>query len=61
MKPMNLVKTLKSHKSGWVAIDIKSLKVIAKDKKFSSISKKVESRKDTFLMPAAKNYFGFIT
>ena len=61
MKPMNLIKSLKSYKNKWVAIDQKSLKVVAQARDFASLSKKIESRQNIFLMPAAEDYFGFIT
>jgi len=61
MKPIDLTETLKPYKSGWVAIDSKKYKVIAKARDFIRIAEKVKGRKDIFLMPASKNYFGFIT
>lgn len=59
-KPIDLSKTLASYISGWVAVD-KENRVVAHAKDFSSICKKVKDVKDAFLVPASKNYFGFIT
>ena len=61
MNAIDLRKTLKSHSQGWVAINNKNKKVVAHAKTFASISKKVSGLKDVFLMPASKNYFGFVT
>lgn len=60
MKPIDLTKALKPYKSGWVAINEKSL-VIAHAKTFEDITKKVIGAKKFFLMPASQNYFGFVT
>lgn len=59
-KPIDLSKTLTSYISGWVAID-KENKVVVHAKDFAAICAKIKNRKDLFLVPAAKNYFGFIT
>lgn len=63
MKAVNLTKQLKPYKSGWVAIF--NNKVIAHAKSFELISEKVKHlkmpAKDTLLIPASKNYFGFVT
>jgi len=61
MKLLDLTKTLKTYKSGWVAIDEIKGKVIAHAKDFESISKEVKYKKNVFIMPASDNYFGFIT
>ena len=61
MKAIDLRQALKSHSQGWVAINKKNKKVVAKAKTFASISEKVKGLKDIFLMPASENYFGFIT
>lgn len=61
MKAIDLSQTLKSHSQGWVAVDRKTKKVIADAKSFSSISEKVKGLKNVLLIPASKNYFGFIT
>lgn len=59
-KPIDLSKNLVSYTDGWVAID-KENNVVAHAKDFSSICKKVKDVKDALLVPASKNYFGFIT
>lgn len=63
MKAVDLTKQLKPYKSGWVAIF--NNKVIAHAKSFELISERVKqlkkSAKDTLLIPASKNYFGFVT
>lgn len=63
MKGLDLTKQLKPYKSGWVAI-FKD-KVIAHAKSFELIIEEVKKlkkpSKDILLVPASKNYFGFIT
>ena len=59
-KLIDLSKTLAPYTTGWVAFD-KKYKVVAHAKDFAAICKKVKNRKDLFLVPASKNYFGFIT
>lgn len=59
-KPIDLSEALESFTSGWVAID-KNNKVIVHAKDFPSICKRVKKSKDVVLVPASKNYFGFIT
>lgn len=61
MKAIDLRQTLKSYSQGWVAINKKSKKVVAKANTFASISEKVKESKNILLVPASKNYFGFIT
>lgn len=61
MKALDLTKTLKKYKSGWVAIDEKKTTVVAHAKSFGAINKKVISKKDVFVMPASDEYYGFIT
>jgi len=61
MKPIDLTKTLKPYKSGWVAISLKEHEVMVHAKNFLRIAEKVKGRKDIVLMPASRNYFGFIT
>ena len=60
MNAIDLRLALKPYSKGWLAID-KNKKVIAHAKTFASISKKIEGIKDIFLVPASKNYFGFVT
>lgn len=63
MKGVDLTKQLKPYNSGWVAIF--NNKVIVHAKTFELIIEKVKKlkkpRKDVLLIPASKNYFGFIT
>lgn len=58
---MDLTKALKKYKSGWVAIDESTKKVVAHAKDFSAINKKISGKKNVFVMAAAKEYYGFIT
>lgn len=59
-KAIDLSTSLKNYSSGWVALD-RTHKVVAHAKDFDAICKKIKNRKDLFLVPASKNYFGFIT
>ena len=61
MNVIDLSKALKSYSEGWVAVDKKSNKVIAHAKTLSLISKKIKGIKNIFLVPASKDYFGFVT
>lgn len=61
MKAIDLTKALKPYKKGWVAINQKDNKAVAHANTFEQISKKVEGQKDILLVPASKNYFGFVT
>lgn len=61
MKAIDLTKALKPYEKGWVAINQKNNEVVAHAITFESISKKVEGKKDILLVPASKNYFGFVT
>lgn len=60
MQAVDLREALKNYSEGWVAID-KNNKVVAHAKTFALISKKIEGLKDILLVPASKNYFGFVT
>ena len=60
MKPIDLTKQLSKYKTGWVALD-KKKKVIAHAETFDAIVKKVKKIEDALLVPAAENYFGFVT
>ena len=60
MKAIDLKKALAPYESGWVAIRKKDNKVIAHAEKYTSIIKKVKGE-DILLVPASKEYFGFIT
>lgn len=63
MKALDLTKQLKPYRTGWVAIF--NDRVIAHAKSFELIVKEVKKlkkpSKDTLLIPASKNYFGFVT
>lgn len=63
MKAVDLTQQLKPYKSGWVAIF--NNKVVAHAKSFELIAEKVKAlkkpAKDILLIPASKNYFGFVT
>jgi hypothetical protein len=61
MKALDLTKTLKKYKSGWVAIDETKQKVVAHAKDFASINQKIQNKKELFIMPASQEYYGFIT
>ncbi len=61
MKAVDLIQTLKPYSKGWLAIDKKNKKVVAHANTFALISKKAKGVKDIFLVPASKNYFGFVT
>lgn len=61
MKAVDLKKALKPYKTGWVAINVISKKVVAHDKTFDKISNKVKGSENVFLVPASDKYFGFVT
>ncbi len=61
MKAIDLRQALKSYSRGWVAINKKNKKVVAHAETFALISKKVKGSKDVVLVPASKDYFGFVT
>lgn len=61
MKAIDLRQALKSHSQGWLAIDKKNRKVVAKAKTFALISEKAKGLGNIFLIPASKSYFGFVT
>ena len=61
MNAIDLRQALKPYSKGWLAIDKKNKKVVAHAKTFKSISKEIEGIKDIFLVPASKQYFGFVT
>lgn len=59
-KPIDLSKTLAPYTSGWVALD-KNNEVVASAKDFESICERAKDVEGVLLIPASKNYFGFIT
>jgi len=61
MKPIDLTKSLKNYKKGWVAIN-KNHKVVAHDDTFDGIMKKTSGLNEKVtLMPAAEDYSRYIT
>lgn len=60
MNIIDLTKTLKPYKSGWVAVN-KKRRVVAYAESFASIAKKVKRKRGLLLVPASENYFGFVT
>lgn len=63
MQTINLSKLLKNFSSGWVAITSDYKKVIAFGKTLKEVTKEVkkQNRDDVVLIPASKNYRGFVT
>jgi len=61
MTPLDLSKTIKKYKTGWLAIDEQNKKVIAHAKDFATISKKKYPNKNIVLLPASDEYFGLVT
>ena len=63
MQTVNLSKLLKNFSSGWVAITADYKKIVASGKTLKEVTKAVEKQKsdDVILIPAAKNYRGFVT
>ena len=59
-KAIDLTKTLAPYDSGWVAVD-KNFNVVTHAKDFAAICKAIKKKQDLLLIPASKNYFGFIT
>ncbi len=61
MKSIDLAQALKPYTEGWVAINKRNKKVVAHAKTFELITQKIKDAKDIILVPASKNYFGFVT
>ena len=63
MQTVNLSKLLKNFSSGWVAITADYTKIVASGKTLKGVTKAVEkqNRDDVILIPATKNYRGFVT
>lgn len=61
MKAIDLRSALKSYSTGWVAINKKNRKVVAHAESLELLSEKIKGLKNILLVPASKNYFGFIT
>lgn len=63
MKKIDLSKVLKEYKKGWIALSEDYKKVLYQSNNFSSLMDKVEQagiENRVVLMPASKNYRGFI-
>jgi hypothetical protein len=63
MQTINLSKILKNYSSGWVAITSDYKKIVASGKTLKEVTNKVarQNRDDVVLIPASKNYRGFVT
>lgn len=61
MRTINLSKLLQNYHTGWVAISSDYKKVIAFGKTLKEVSKKVGPNPNVILIPASKNYRGFVT
>ena len=63
MQTVNLTKILKNYSSGWVALSSDYKKVVASGKTLEEVTNKVERQKrsDIVLIPASKNYRGYVT
>lgn len=59
-KAVDLTKALSPYNYGWVAID-KNFNVVSHAKDFATICKAIKKGRDLLLVPASKDYFGFIT
>ena len=62
MEPINLVKILKGHTSGWVAVSKDYKKVLATGKTIKEVSVALQrSGEEGILIPAAATYQNFVT
>lgn len=63
MQTINLSKILKNFTSGWVAITSDYKKVVASGRTLKEVTNKVlkEKQNDVVLIPASRNYRGFVT
>lgn len=63
MQTINLSKILKNFSSGWVVLTSDYKKVVASGKTLKEVTEKVQRQKiqDVVVVPAAKNYRGFVT
>ena len=59
LKVIDLSKILPSYDGKWVALDKKN-QIVTSAKSFNQIIEKTKDCKNLKLMPAAKNYFGFV-
>lgn len=63
LKPIDLTKSLRPYKSGWVALSKDYKKVVFTGKTFLSLMKKVEKGKqkeNVVLLPVIRNFRGFV-
>lgn len=56
MTPIDLTQVASRFKSGWLAINQRTLKIVAHAKDFSSIIKKTEDKKEVVLIPASEDF-----
>lgn len=61
MTPIDLTKIFSKFKSGWIAINQKTLKIVAHAKDFSSLIKKVKNKKEVVLIPASDDFSNIVT
>jgi len=62
MKILDLTKTLKGHKSGWVAVSKDYKEVVATGKTIKEVTENLEKEgKEGVLVPAAQSYQNFVT
>lgn len=61
MKTLDLSNKLKKYTKGWVAIDELTNEVIFYAPDFNSIMKRVEGKRNVFVMAVSDNYFNFVT
>lgn len=63
MKPIDLTKILKPYKSGWVAVSKDYKKAVAAAATLELLDEELKKLKSphVVLIPASKNYRGFIT
>lgn len=62
MEPINLVKLLKGHKSGWIAVSKDYKRVLTKGETLKEASENLKKTgEEGVLVPAASNYQNFVT
>lgn len=62
MQTVNLSKLLKNFSSGWVAVTSDYKKVVASGKTLKEVTARAtkQKRDDVILVPASKNYRGYV-
>jgi len=60
MTPIDLTKVASKFKSGWIAIDKKTLKILIHARDFSSVVRKAEGEKNVVLMPASRDFSNIV-